>query len=105
MGALQEGLPRGELISRSRSAARAPVVRHPAARHAHPGSSAPRVPLPPVDSNHHSQIQSLVSCHWTRGQQQPIKLLLARVALNHLDGRHARRGTSQYDLLVWRDGE
>src|SRR5438094_2417227 len=25
--------------------------------------------LAPVDSNHHSQIQSLVSCRWTRGQR------------------------------------
>src|SRR2546426_7392439 len=25
--------------------------------------------LAPVDSNHHTQIQSLVSCHWTRGQR------------------------------------
>ena len=25
--------------------------------------------LPPVDSNHHSRIQSPMSCHWTRGQQ------------------------------------
>lgn len=25
--------------------------------------------LPRVDSNHHSQIQSLESCHWTTGQQ------------------------------------
>src|SRR5438094_7211831 len=24
--------------------------------------------LAPVDSNHHTQIQSLVSCRWTRGQ-------------------------------------
>ena len=27
-----------------------------------------RVGLPPVDSNHHSRIQSPMSCHWTRGQ-------------------------------------
>src|SRR2546425_13300432 len=25
--------------------------------------------LAPVDSNHHTQIQSLVSCRWTRGQR------------------------------------
>src|ERR1044072_2728739 len=24
--------------------------------------------LPPVDSNHHSAVQSRMSCHWTRGQ-------------------------------------
>src|SRR6266576_1921810 len=26
--------------------------------------------LAPVDSNHHTQIQSLVSCRWTRGQRR-----------------------------------
>src|SRR5439155_25658268 len=30
---------------------------------------APEGGLAPVDSNHHSQIQSLVSCRWTRGQR------------------------------------
>ncbi len=28
--------------------------------------------LAPVGSNHHSQIQSLVSCHWTRGQSEKL---------------------------------
>src|SRR5438093_12906517 len=27
--------------------------------------------LPPVDSNHHSRIQSPMSCRWTRGHQSP----------------------------------
>ena len=26
-----------------------------------------------VDSNHHSQIQSLLSCHWTKGQYPKSK--------------------------------
>src|SRR2546430_9089284 len=36
--------------------------------------SAPRSvgsELPPVDSNHHSRIQSPMSCRWTRGHQSP----------------------------------
>ena len=28
--------------------------------------------LAPVDSNHHSRIQSPVSCRWTRGQRATI---------------------------------
>ena len=39
------------------------------------GGAAPdgwRLPL--VDSNHHSKIQSLVSCHWTKGQCTPLRV-------------------------------
>src|SRR2546425_10709510 len=34
--------------------------------------------LAPVDSNHHTQIQSLVSCRWTRGQREARMYLVAR---------------------------
>ncbi len=36
----------------------------PQERHSRPPSAL----LALVDSNHHSQIQSLLSCHWTKGQ-------------------------------------
>src|SRR6266581_8546067 len=42
--------------------------------------STPR--LAPVGSNHHSRIQSPVSCHWTRGQQVQERLQLRYGALN-----------------------
>src|SRR2546426_4065862 len=38
----------------------------------HDTNAWPVSQLAPVGSNHHSQIQSLVSCHWTRGQSERL---------------------------------
>ena len=64
---------------------------------------SPVIPLPPVDSNHHSRIQSPMSCHWTRGQtcspSELRKLFLCFDLDNTRRGRCAHHGRTRGEVF------
>src|SRR2546426_10208887 len=65
----------------------------------HDTNARPVSQLAPVGSNHHSQIQSLVSCHWTRGQSERLGFSAQNIdAPAHSGGRATETGCSATQL-------